>query len=308
MTRDEICRISILEYLSARGFSSRKNGSLYFAKSPFSRDSNWSLCVYPTNTFYDWSQGFGGTIIDLVIKMENCTASEAIKKLSEKDFPIWKPNYKEIKAREGFYKDFEYTKYLSTDEKEISTIQRYALSRGWKNGFESVRYYDFNPEKDSFIPIPSVGFVHKDTNLKPIGIKFRNIDSNGPRFSARGKMGFYILENVNPDNPGEPSLYMIEGEGNANSLWQYLSEIGVNCVVMSCGGVGQFPKELPDKYKNLKEKKLIIDYDGDEELYLKRLENYKEYELTPIKMRLDKGIDINHLYSTNNMEIITNLL
>jgi hypothetical protein len=169
MTRDEICNISILEYLSSRGISSKKNGGLHFAKSPFSRDTNWSLCVYPTNTFYDFSQGFGGTIIDLVMKMENVPAREAIKILSQKDFPIWKPNYKEIKAREGFYKDFEYTKYLSTDEKEINTIQRYALSRGWKNGFESVRYHNFDFEKDSFVPVQAVGFVQELDS--PVGVR-----------------------------------------------------------------------------------------------------------------------------------------
>jgi hypothetical protein len=97
---------------------------------------------------------------------------------------------------------------------------------------------------------------------------------------------------------------VVEGESNANSLWQYYQDIRKNCVIISFGGVGNLPTTLPSKYDNISDRRLIIDYDGDPELYSKRLEKYKHYDLKPITLLLPKGEDINSLYCKKQMNLI----
>ena len=65
--------------------------------------------------------------------------------------------------------------------------------------------------------------------------------------------------------------------------------------MLSIGGVGTNVTELPDRYKSVKSINVIIDYDGDDELYEKRLSKFKELG-APIKMELEKGEDINSMY------------
>lgn len=81
----EIKRRSIREYLSARGIRpqwERGNRAMYL--SPFRQETNASFSVdFDQNVWYDHGIGEGGSIIDLVARMENCTISEAIKRLEQ---------------------------------------------------------------------------------------------------------------------------------------------------------------------------------------------------------------------------------
>ena len=298
--------------MEKRGFSFKYKGDKAFCKSPFSRDTNWSFCVYlSTNSFYDWSQGFGGSILDLVKVMDNLSLADAISFLKEGDFKQYKANYKATKAR--VTKDFEYTQYLTQDPDEVLSITKYAHSRGILNGYVHGVFHVL--EEGQWIRVPSIGFLHRDLTGNICGIKFRKLDEtiktdkdNSSRFSARGRMMFYILEHVSTENFGEPTLYVVEGEANANSLWQYCRETNRNCVVISFGGVGNLPKELPEKYQYIKERKLIIDFDGSEELFSKRICLYNNYNLQPLKLILPKKEDINSLYNKGQMKLIESLL
>ncbi len=302
----EIRSISIQEYLESRGIPCKSpDGNRIMFRSPFCRDTNYSLCVYThTNSFYDWSQGFGGSIIDLVMAMESASLSMAIHHLKQGKYDSYKKDFK--KTKPNVSKNFEYTRYLTTQEREIEDVRDYALSRGWVNGFETGVFSILEDER--WVRQPSVMFLHRDEDNKICGAKFRKINDSQPRFSARGRMAFYILESVSTENYGPPTLYVVEGEGNANSLWQYLTQMKQNCVVISFGGVGSLPTKLPEKYQNIKDKKLIIDFDGDEELFSKRICLYSSYDLKPIKLMLPKGSDINSLYLENKMKLISNLL
>lgn len=311
MTIDEIKQTSIIEYLEQRGIPGRRNGNKYFFKSPFSRDTNWSLCVYPNNSFYDWSQGFGGSIIDLVMGMENTGLKEALKLLDTPEWGKYQYRYKTIKA--SIKKDFEYTRYLTHRDDEVAAIRTYGAQRGIITGYEPGVFHTL--QNGEWVRNPSLMFLHQDATGKIVGAKFRKIaeqgpvdKDNGPRFSARGTMAFYILEYIDNENFGEPTLYVVEGEANANSLWHYCHATKRNCVVISFGGVANLPKELPEKYRKLSDKRLIIDFDGDEELYNKRLRLYKDYDLRPLKMVLPKGEDINSLYCKNELHLINTLL
>jgi DNA primase len=83
MSTAEIKNISIRKYLKQLSISPQKeteHAGIY--RSPFREDVNASFKVdYNLNLWYDFGTGEGGSIIDLVMKMENCSFHEAANKL-----------------------------------------------------------------------------------------------------------------------------------------------------------------------------------------------------------------------------------
>ncbi len=83
MALEEIKRISIRNYLEQKGISPQKENAqagMYY--SPFREDKNPSFKVdYEKNLWYDFGANEGGSIIDLVMKMENISFHQAATKL-----------------------------------------------------------------------------------------------------------------------------------------------------------------------------------------------------------------------------------
>lgn len=321
MWNEDITKISIKEYIEGLGIPTRVEGSRTFCSSPFSSDRNWSFCIYPTNTYFDWSTGHGGNIINLVSRLNNCSLAEAAKTLKKevKD-EKYKPNYTkrwEEPEQRGLSKPFDYETYVNTNPEECEEIKKYAASRGITEGyfcgvfFNRIRktYASRRGQREidgwELERTPALGFVHVDKNLQPCGVKLRRIDNKEPRFAARGRLGMYLRPAI-ADAVGIPKLYLVEGEANANVLWTFLRGTSN---VLSAGGVSSVLKweDLPPSLRGLS-MKLILDYDGSEELYQERLKLYKELKSEPIKLILPKGEDINSLYCRGEMWKIENLL
>ncbi len=85
---DNIKNISIKNYLSQRGITPKsERGGAGSYLSPLRTERTPSFKVdYNKNLWYDFGIGEGGSIIDLVMRMENCTLSEAFRRLEEQDF------------------------------------------------------------------------------------------------------------------------------------------------------------------------------------------------------------------------------
>jgi hypothetical protein len=87
MALSDIKQISIREYLKNMGILPKKDFGyygMYFC--PFREDQNASFKVdYRQNIWYDFGTNKGGSIIDLVMKLDNCTFHEAATRL-ENDF------------------------------------------------------------------------------------------------------------------------------------------------------------------------------------------------------------------------------
>jgi DNA primase len=83
MTLDQIKQISIREYLGAKGIKpTKENEYRGIYHSPLRIDNNASFSVnYIQNVFFDHGIGTGGSIIDLVSRLESCSIGEAIKRL-----------------------------------------------------------------------------------------------------------------------------------------------------------------------------------------------------------------------------------
>ena len=85
MTDGQIKTIPIKDYLKSRGIHPAKEYSGYgMYRSPFRDEDTPSLKVdYNRNLWFDFGSNEGGSIIDLVMKLEKCPFIEAIEHLKK---------------------------------------------------------------------------------------------------------------------------------------------------------------------------------------------------------------------------------
>ncbi|MDD2245607.1 MAG: toprim domain-containing protein, partial [Proteiniphilum sp.] len=85
MNTDNIKKIQIRDYLQSRGFyPAREYPGYGMYRSPFRDDNMPSFKVdHARNLWYDFGSGEGGSIIDLVMKMDGCTFKDAMEHLRE---------------------------------------------------------------------------------------------------------------------------------------------------------------------------------------------------------------------------------
>lgn len=86
MDAKAINKFPIRDYLAARGIRPVKEREYYgFYLSPLREERTPSFKVdYGQNLWYDFGLGEGGTLIDLVMRMERCEAGEAIRLLEQR--------------------------------------------------------------------------------------------------------------------------------------------------------------------------------------------------------------------------------
>ena len=85
MKSTDINRFPIREYLAGLNiYPAKERGYYSMYHSPFREDNDASMKVdYDKNLWIDYSSNEGGTLIDLVIRIENCSAGEAMQKLEQ---------------------------------------------------------------------------------------------------------------------------------------------------------------------------------------------------------------------------------
>ncbi|NOJ75702.1 hypothetical protein HMH06_07650 [Empedobacter stercoris] len=84
----------------------------YWYLSPLRNEKTASFKVdNSTNRFYDFGEGFGGTLIDLISKLENISIKEIIQKFSINSFSFQKQN------------DFQFKKNQTKNEYEILKLK-----------------------------------------------------------------------------------------------------------------------------------------------------------------------------------------
>ena len=83
MTLLEIKQINIREYLNDMGIHPTKEYSYYgLYHCPYREDRNASFKIdFQKNIWHDFGTGDGGSIIDLVMKMNNCSFNKAVRQL-----------------------------------------------------------------------------------------------------------------------------------------------------------------------------------------------------------------------------------
>lgn len=119
----QVKQLPIDGYLSSIGIEPVKTGNQLVYYSPFTNEKTPSFYVsLKKNLFNDYSSGKGGSIIDLVMLLENCTFPEAAKKLHDKDPLSFSFSRKERTSTDPI-------KVTAIKELENSNLIAYANSR-----------------------------------------------------------------------------------------------------------------------------------------------------------------------------------
>jgi DNA primase len=86
--------ISIRQYLGDKGINPIKDRGYYgMYNSPFRKDTNPSFKVdYEKDLWHDFGAGEGGSIIDLIMKLENCSLAETSQRLDDNSFSFHRNN------------------------------------------------------------------------------------------------------------------------------------------------------------------------------------------------------------------------
>ena len=122
MTSNQANTISIKDYLARMDIRPQKEKSYYgMYYSPFRSELLPSFKVdFRKNLWYDFGSGEGGTMIDLVMKMNNCNFREAMKKIEGNETPSFTLpekasclSYKTTLRKVRPLKNFALTEYLS---------------------------------------------------------------------------------------------------------------------------------------------------------------------------------------------------
>ena len=103
----------MIDYLAQKDIypiNSKQN--IFWYLSPFRNEKTASFKIdVSTNRFYDFGEGFGGTLIDLISKLENISVKEIIQKFNENSFSFQKQN------------DFQFEKNQTKNEYEILELK-----------------------------------------------------------------------------------------------------------------------------------------------------------------------------------------
>lgn len=199
---------------------------------------------------------------------------------------------------------FNPKEYSVKSEEKKEYIDAYAKLRGIRYG--SFLYSTFKEPKRlndgsvEFIDRAGLGFPHTDLFGKVCGLKIRAVDPEAePKFNQRGKPGFYVLENVVDE---DPDMFIVESETSAAAFHAYCQRVGRSAVIISFGGINQVPKMLPFKWEYLKDRYLIIDYDGDKKKWEERSATFDHLNAFSLEIALPKGQDLATLSQSSEID------
>lgn len=162
---------SIKRYLAENGiYPAREYATYALYKSPFRNDRKPSFKVdYKDNLWRDFGSEEGGSIIDLIMKMKQCSFIQAVRHLEEKaDFPvIVKPAFSSPAESAGRMK------LLRVEQSLPPHLERYIRERGipahLTAEYLTAVYYDVNGREYS-----ALGFKNDKG-----GFELRNPDFQG---------------------------------------------------------------------------------------------------------------------------------
>ena len=150
-------QIKMIDYLAQKNINPIKiKNNEYWYYSPFRNENTASFKVdNSTNRFYDFGEGLGGTLIDLISKIENLTIKQVIRKVTN-DFSFPKLN----NSNETLSEIQNTNRILILQNRTIFNynLKRYLKSRGIENSnyWKYVREIHFST--DNINNLYSIGF------------------------------------------------------------------------------------------------------------------------------------------------------
>ncbi|MGJ8744421.1 toprim domain-containing protein [Polaribacter sp.] len=149
--------IDLVSYLKKQGFRTGKadTKNVWFY-SPFRKNERTpSFKVDITkNAWYDFSEGFGGTIIDFIMKYDNCSIKEALVILSEGTFSIHQQKEQIKSEQTPIYSIKKVTELTSQILLDYLSSRKINLTFAKRFCFQV--HYSFSKGKDLF----GIGFMN----------------------------------------------------------------------------------------------------------------------------------------------------
>ena len=314
--------LSILTVLSKHNLKPNKNNLL---KCPFHEDKTASLQIYPkTNSFYCFSCGKTGDVIDFIMFYENITKHEAILKAKSMIpaaqvetpqpnkttmQPIQQPDYEEL------FLQFKQSLLRSTKAQEY--LKERSLENFKELGYNSGKFY--NKLKHCII------FPLKDQNGNITSLYGRRITESGgynveygKHYYTENRTGLYPCYPINHRSLGEGGqtketeiLIITEAIIDAATLLQ-VPEITSEFTILSAYGTNGLTKEHKNAIKELKNlKEIIFFFDGDQagkEGITKYAEELKGLNCNITAVPTPDGDDVNSLFVKYDKDAILQLI
>lgn len=198
-TIKQVKQIPIDGYLSSIGIEPVKTGNQLVYYSPFSNEKTPSFYVsLKKNLFNDYSSGNGGSIIDLVMLLEQCSFTEAAKKLQDKDPLSFSFSRKERTSTEPM-------KVTAIKELENSNLIAYANSRAISTPI-AKRY------------LKEVHYTNKGRSYYAIG--FKN-DAGGYELRSGSNFKAKTANGITTIDKGTKAIALFEGFFDFLSALEY---------------------------------------------------------------------------------------
>ena len=179
-------QIDLVSYLKNQGFKSGKTTSreVWFY-SPFRKEKTPSFKVdYSKNVWIDFNDHKGGTIIDFVMKYNDCSIKEALNILSEKIFPIHQQPKYTIEKKKPTYSIKKITEL--TNQKLLDYLSNRKINLQFAKRFCFQVHYSFSNGKELY----GIGFMN-DVG----GLEIVNIFSNDYRKICLGRKEITTINN-----------------------------------------------------------------------------------------------------------------
>lgn len=274
--------IDLVSYLKNIGFFPKKTNinEVWFC-SPFRSENSPSFKVDTAkNIWYDFGEGFGGTIIDFIMKYHNCSLKDSLNLLSNNTFSFHQHknlHEVEIKPKYSIKKVGELTnsfliEYLKSRKINIEYAKRFLFQV----------HYSFDSEKEYY----GIGFMNDFG-----GLEIRN------KF-FKGCLGKKSITTIN-NNSDIISLFE-----SWSDFLSYLTLREVipneNFIILNSTSLIQ---KVPELIKNYSKTKCFFDNDEAGSKALKQLQNKVSKELIDCRIHYKNHNDLNDYLINYKKEI-----
>ena len=228
----------------------KKSGSEFVACCPFHNEKTPSFKIRRSNDFYKcFGCGKSGDVFSFIIEMENCSFTEAVKKVAERY------NYELDITIKDYIKPAERIEKINPAY--IDWFERRGISNNTLLRFKITQGIEWMPKSKAEVPVVCFNYFKKE---ELVNIKFRG-PSKDFKLAKDAELIFYNIDSIQDKD----EVVIVEGEIDCLSMY----EAGIyNCISVPNGTAPKGNMQL--KYLDncyeyfVNKKKIIIATDNDE--------------------------------------------
>jgi CHC2-type zinc finger protein/Toprim domain-containing protein len=230
MTISEMKAFDLVDYLQSHGFLPAKiQGTNYWYKSPFRDERTPSFKVNrKLNTWYDFGEGMGGTIIDFGLRFHRCSISELLNRTDNYIAATSTPNVTSS-HRKDLHTASEGIQIVTASDIHSAALKSYLYERNIN--IEIASKY-----------LQEVNFRNKGLNYYALG--FQN-DSGGFELRNRHFKGSSAPKDLTFFNNGSSEVFVFEGVFDFLTLCTISKKKQLTGNVLVLNSASFFRKSIP---------------------------------------------------------------